>query len=346
MSLGESIRNLRKQNNLSQEQLAEKLGVSRQSVSLWEKNATQPTIDSIITLSDIFGVTVDELLKSDTPVKTETTDELCAANNSDVIINEKLFSKRQVIIAILDIIVLAVGIYMIWFFRNGITDFFNVLDLHFYGSAVFFLEAIPAIFGVLSALWLLIVILAFAKKKSYKIIKTVIIMLAITLFIVGNVTGGLIDDAGEKEAQDTIPQGASYFDLKAFESIDTASEYEEQYVEGETDSEIPVNYSVTQEYLENNTYTNCVEFSDNTDKNSELSRYFLELEVKCNDCEFNYLSDKECSELGLTKCEYSANEEGKTLSLLIIKGNRVYYCGYNNIGEINEAVKEQIRRLK
>ncbi len=60
--LSDNIRYYRKKNNLSQEELAEKIGVSRQSVSFWETGQTQPTIDNIIALSKIFHITSDMLL--------------------------------------------------------------------------------------------------------------------------------------------------------------------------------------------------------------------------------------------------------------------------------------------
>ncbi len=60
--LSDNIRSYRKKNNLSQEELAEKLGVSRQSVSFWETGQTQPTIDNIIALSKIFNISSDILL--------------------------------------------------------------------------------------------------------------------------------------------------------------------------------------------------------------------------------------------------------------------------------------------
>ena len=62
--LSDSIREHRKRNNMSQDELAEKLGVSRQSVSLWENGQTQPTIDNIIALARIFNTTADELLEN------------------------------------------------------------------------------------------------------------------------------------------------------------------------------------------------------------------------------------------------------------------------------------------
>ncbi len=61
--LGQTIYNLRRKQGLSQEQLAEKLGVSRQSVSKWEGGQSTPDLDKLIALADCFGVTLDELVR-------------------------------------------------------------------------------------------------------------------------------------------------------------------------------------------------------------------------------------------------------------------------------------------
>ncbi|MBR3415149.1 MAG: helix-turn-helix transcriptional regulator [Clostridia bacterium] len=60
--ISDNIKKYRKENNLSQDELAEKLGVSRQSISLWETGQTQPTIENIIALARIFNVSTDEIL--------------------------------------------------------------------------------------------------------------------------------------------------------------------------------------------------------------------------------------------------------------------------------------------
>lgn len=340
MTLGESIRKLRKQHNMSQEQLAEKLDVSRQSVSLWEKDATQPTIDNIITLSDIFGVTVDELLKSNEPIEADSADV------GSIATPETHHNAKRCIIAALDAAVLAVGIYWERFCATGTEDFLNVLDLHFGGGAVLFIELSPIFIGALSAAWLLTALMAFVKAKPCKVLKTVIIMLGITLFAAANLVGGLIDNGRETKYLETIPEGVSYLDIRAFENIATSSEYEEQYIEGQIDAEIPVHYAVTQEYAEHTAHTECVEFTDNDDKNSELSRYYLELEAKHYDIDFEYFTDAECAALGIKKCAYSINQKENSLSLIMIKGSRVYYCYYDNLGTINDVIKEQIRNLK
>ena len=62
MSVGKKIQAYRKQFNFSQEELGQKLLVSRQTVSLWEKDQTVPTVDNLMRLREIFGVSVDELL--------------------------------------------------------------------------------------------------------------------------------------------------------------------------------------------------------------------------------------------------------------------------------------------
>lgn len=63
MTVSEKIYTLRTRLGLSQEELAEKLGVSRQSVSKWETGQSVPDLEKIIKLSDLFGVSVDELVR-------------------------------------------------------------------------------------------------------------------------------------------------------------------------------------------------------------------------------------------------------------------------------------------
>ena len=62
--------NLRKKNGLSQEELAAKLGLSRQAVSKWERAEASPDTDNLICLAKLYGVSLDELLKTDDDVET------------------------------------------------------------------------------------------------------------------------------------------------------------------------------------------------------------------------------------------------------------------------------------
>ena len=67
MTLGEKLQKLRKARSLTQEELAEKVGVSRQSLSKWESDGALPDTANIILLADLFGVTTDYLLREAAP---------------------------------------------------------------------------------------------------------------------------------------------------------------------------------------------------------------------------------------------------------------------------------------
>lgn len=60
----DNLKILRKQKGLTQEEIAEKLGVSRQAVAKWERGDTMPDIESCIKLADIYGITVDLLVRN------------------------------------------------------------------------------------------------------------------------------------------------------------------------------------------------------------------------------------------------------------------------------------------
>ncbi len=78
MTLGEKIKNARKQAGLSQEQLAEKVGVSRSAVAKWESNNGLPDIDNLKNLSYLLGVTIDYLVKDG-----ETADDIIVEKSAD-----------------------------------------------------------------------------------------------------------------------------------------------------------------------------------------------------------------------------------------------------------------------
>ena len=67
MSLGEKISDLRKKNGISQEKLAELLGISRQAVTKWENKNANPDTENLIRLAEFFGVSLDELCKNVLP---------------------------------------------------------------------------------------------------------------------------------------------------------------------------------------------------------------------------------------------------------------------------------------
>lgn len=71
MTIGEKISCLRISKGLSQEQLAEKISVSRQSISKWEMDQALPQIDKVLQLCDLFSVSADEFLREQIKIKTE-----------------------------------------------------------------------------------------------------------------------------------------------------------------------------------------------------------------------------------------------------------------------------------
>ena len=62
MEFSKRVKALRRENHLSQAELAEKIGVSQQCISEWERGKTEPTLSFIVKLSDIFNVSADYVI--------------------------------------------------------------------------------------------------------------------------------------------------------------------------------------------------------------------------------------------------------------------------------------------
>lgn len=71
MELGKQIRKYRKEQSLSQDELAEKVYVSRQTISNWENDKSYPDVNSLIFLSEVFHTSIDNLIKGDVEVMKE-----------------------------------------------------------------------------------------------------------------------------------------------------------------------------------------------------------------------------------------------------------------------------------
>ena len=82
MEFNEKLQELRKQKGLTQEELAKKMFVSRQTISLWETNQTLPTIENLVLLKDIFGITIDKLVcaedEKESKFNSNSLDTICA----------------------------------------------------------------------------------------------------------------------------------------------------------------------------------------------------------------------------------------------------------------------------
>lgn len=65
MKIGEQLQRQRKLHQMSQDELADKLGISRQAISRWENGATLPSFYNVLAISDLFHISLDELIRGD-----------------------------------------------------------------------------------------------------------------------------------------------------------------------------------------------------------------------------------------------------------------------------------------
>lgn len=118
MTLGERIHDLRKQKGLSQEQLAERLNMSRQSVAKWEQNGCEPNIQCLIAMSEIFETSLDYLLAGKAP---EDKPSEIIREKETVLVKEKdhLLDKTDIILLIILItsIVVFIGLFVFALFN-------------------------------------------------------------------------------------------------------------------------------------------------------------------------------------------------------------------------------------
>lgn len=114
LDLSEKIVKLRKNNGLTQEQLAEQLNVSRQSVSKWESGQAAPDIDKIVALGEIFHVTTDYLLKPSELDELAMKTEMLEKRQQEILEKDKKRMERQYcIMASVSIYLTAFAVYML-----------------------------------------------------------------------------------------------------------------------------------------------------------------------------------------------------------------------------------------
>lgn len=95
MTFGERLYELRNKNNLSQEELAEVLDVSRQSISKWENNKAYPEMTRLLFMSDYFDVSLDYLMRG---IKKENNEEKVTADDADKNSNDKYKTKNILLV--------------------------------------------------------------------------------------------------------------------------------------------------------------------------------------------------------------------------------------------------------
>lgn len=91
--LKENIKTLRKSKGLSQEELAVKINVVRQTISKWEQGLSSPDADMLITLSELFEIPVNQLLEEE--IKEDQTDDLKVITEKLEVINLQLSNSKE-----------------------------------------------------------------------------------------------------------------------------------------------------------------------------------------------------------------------------------------------------------
>lgn len=86
MGFGENLQKYRKQCNLNQNEVAEQLNVTRQTVSNWETNKSEPDVETMIKLSNLYHVSMEELVNAE---KKEADNEFVSQETEDIIISPK-----------------------------------------------------------------------------------------------------------------------------------------------------------------------------------------------------------------------------------------------------------------
>ena len=83
MNLGEKLQLLRNNNRLSQEELGEKLGVSRQAISKWESGQSTPDLKKLIAISELYNITIDSLVKDEYEFDVFKSNEVSSVDNQE-----------------------------------------------------------------------------------------------------------------------------------------------------------------------------------------------------------------------------------------------------------------------
>lgn len=152
MNIADRIQSLRKNKGISQEELADKIGVSRQAVSKWESEQSLPDIEKIMLLSDYFAVTTDYLLKGIEPTPDIPREKVDARIFSTVggvfnfiglIVAIIIWEEKQTAVSVAaGLIVMALGC-MIFAIGQYIGENKKISSIYFWVINIWFLSLIP-----------------------------------------------------------------------------------------------------------------------------------------------------------------------------------------------------------
>ena len=186
MNLADNLKKIRKDNNLSQEQLAEKLGISRQAVSKWESGISYPEMDKVLQICQMFNLNIDELLNQDIKEIKEAKEAKSNINKFiddllnfmtktfDMFLNMNFKSKVKCLLEQVIIIIILIALFLVFgsIFQTILNKMLNFLDYNHYYYLIFnILEAFYIIFSLISGLLIFIHIFKIRYLDYYITIK-------------------------------------------------------------------------------------------------------------------------------------------------------------------------------
>ncbi len=176
MTLGERIYSLRKARGLSQEELADAVGVSRQAVSKWELGESQPEVDKVVLLAQVLGVTTDQLLLGVEPQEEAPVSPAPAAPDRmgtfARFLKKHGYKAGYLLIGYGALTLLVAGVMFLMvhgFFSASTADPFGLGVPGFFSgiqSVFYIVPVIPAVVGVALVVTGLVVIIKFRNKDK------------------------------------------------------------------------------------------------------------------------------------------------------------------------------------
>ncbi len=185
MKLSDNLRQIRKDNNLSQEQLAEKLGVSRQAVSKWESGQSYPEMDKVLLICKLFNYNIDQLMN-------ESVKEVNETKQSKININKYIddffgfitktvdvfcaMRFRDRIKCILEIFLMCIFLFIIYMVLSAIggslfANTFGALPYNIYRITINILQSICTILFLIISVTVLLHIFKTRYLDYYEIVK-------------------------------------------------------------------------------------------------------------------------------------------------------------------------------
>lgn len=126
---------LRKQHSMTQMELAEKLGISRQAISKWERGVAEPSTENLVSIGKLFNVPVDTLVDENLQLQQISSTQVAVAEKPDGLARDRKFNCRKIWVAVLSVCILLSAIASIIViysaaFKKPEDDSIQMEDLH------------------------------------------------------------------------------------------------------------------------------------------------------------------------------------------------------------------------